>query len=399
MFTQLWRYERIAQARNAASFVLFVSACAVWLVSFCRLGVSQEGLPWYVTIGVIAAFSVRFLRAEESFCGVVGLRSSQAPLKLKESVALSFMSIAVALYSWVGYRLLHPSSDPPRVAQIVDIQLLSDKDFKDNQEQVPGTQPQADLRKRQADQISQQGDLNESRAFQSKLQSNKEKLSAEAEDRKSREINAKAMVEQEEEKPAELPCSPALLEKTQASSNVLPVIMPQSWQTKTIDPHYVPAASRSGSPGQSHTESEPYMSEVAPPELVELMENDGDSGAMHVFQKGGKSSDGKGAENGLSSFLKELHKRIKNSWAPPRGSTRTVEVLFRLKKDGRLAFLKITRSSGLADTDTSATKAIVAAASSGQALPKDYAPNYLDVIYTFKYKVDELQEINSNNDS
>lgn len=396
-FNNLTRREKIAQTRNAASLVLFVSACAVWITSLCQLGVSRDGIPWYACIGIVAAMSVRFLRVEEPVAALTGLPRSHEPLKLRESLALCFMAIAIALYMGVGYQLLHPQAETPRKTQIVDIQLVSDRDYKNNKDLVPGTQAQEALRERHADNVTRAGNLNVPRVLQDKQERRSEKKNTVTIDEKPHKSNGRAAkVEREDEKPAENASSPAPVEKTFVPSNAVPIPMPSSWQTKTIDPNYVPAASPAGNPQKNRTD-QPFISEVAPPELVELMDNDGERDAQHVFQKGGKSKDGKGAENALSVFLKELHIRIKNSWSPPHGETRSVEVLFRVKKDGRLAFLKITRSSGRSETDSSAVKAVTGAATLAHPLPKDYTPNYLDVSYTFKYNVDELQEINGNN--
>ena len=398
VFDRFIQQERTARLRNGASLVLFVSACSVWLASFFRLGVNLEGLPWYLTIATLAVLSVRFLRNESNFGQLAGMPRTREPLKLKESLALCFMVLAVSLYSCVGYRLLHPPVEPMGLKQAVDIQLLSPTDFKDNHEELPGMQPQDDLKQRTADQVSQQGDLQQVKALQKKAEIKVDKPNKVVAAAKPKQSSGKADVEREDAKPADKPSSPAAVENNQVAPGVVPIAMPKSWQTKTISSDFVQAAARSGAPVQSHAESEPFIAEVAPPEMVELVENEGDKDALHVFQKGGKSNNGKGAENGLSTFLKELHKRIKNAWAPPPGKTRAVEVLFRLKRDGHLAFCKITKTSGTAEIDASATRAIIAAASNNAlALPKDYAPNYLDISYTFKYNVNELQEVNSQN--
>jgi outer membrane biosynthesis protein TonB len=398
VFDRLIQQERTARLRNGASLVLFVSACSVWISSFFRLGVNLEGLPWYLAIGSLAILSVRFLRSESSLGQLAGMPRTREPLKLKESLALCFMVLAVTLYSSVGYRLLHPPVEPAGLKQVVDIQLLSPSDYKDNHEDLPGTQPQDDLKQRTADQVSQQGDLQQLKALQKKAEVKVDKPNKIVALAKPKQSSGKADVEREDTKSADKPSSPAAVDNNQVVPMAVPILMPKSWQTKTISQDFVQAAARSGAPAQSHAESEPFIAEVTPPEMVELVENDGDKDALHVFQKGGKSNNGKGAENGLSTFLKELHKRIKNAWAPPAGKTRAVEVLFRLKRDGHLSFCKITKSSGTAEIDASATRAIMAAASNNAlVLPKDYTPNYLDISYTFKYNVNELQEVSSQN--
>jgi hypothetical protein len=52
------------------------------------------------------------------------------------------------------------------------------------------------------------------------------------------------------------------------------------------------------------------------------------------------------------------------------------------------------RSSGEADTDESAMHAITASAPF-KALPPEFTADYLDLLYTFNYKVDQLSEVNA----
>lgn len=361
------------------------------------MGVSQDGLPWYLAIGMTAALSVRCLRVETNINKLLGVPRNHEPLKLQESLSICYLSAALAIYAWIGYSLLHPSSKLARLTQVVDIQLLSERDFQNNHEELPGSQPQEDLRKRLADQVSQTGSLTKTKAIQAEKQPPKKEDAAEHPDKKLAKSNGQAKVERHDEKPAEKPSSPKPVEQELEESKAAPLAIPSSWKTNLVDQHFVPAASKSLSPLRPQNQNLPYMSEVEPPELVELLENDGDAAAMHVFQKGGKSSGGKGAENGLSNYLKELHKRIKNAWTPPMGSTRKVVLQFRLKRDGHVAWVKVTKSSGETETDSSALKAIMQASKEAQALPKDYTAEYLDVEYTFKYNVDELEETKATN--
>jgi TonB family protein len=133
------------------------------------------------------------------------------------------------------------------------------------------------------------------------------------------------------------------------------------------------------------------MEEVSPPELVELVDNEGDDG-KDVWQPGGRSSGGRGARSELTAYLKELNRRVKRTWEPPRGISRTAEVLFRVRRQGTLALLRLVRSSGDPEADEAALRA-VAAALPFRALPPDYSGSYLDVKYTFNYLTDELTEI------
>ncbi|MBX9685164.1 MAG: TonB C-terminal domain-containing protein [Candidatus Obscuribacterales bacterium] len=385
----LWQAQRFDQARKVLSLVLFVSAGALWILSLGKWGASLEGLPWYLSVAVFSVLSVRFLRAETSF-ELLGLPRSKEPVSLPETLSICFLLLAACLYSSVAYMLLHPPL-PLKTTQIVDIQLLSERDFSDEASLLPGSEPQEDLKKRSADQVSQRGSLEQNKLVKANLPSEQRPKSRQNQI-KAKNSNGKAQVERVAENSAPEESSPSRRELTFENSNAAPLMIPNGWQTKTVDKPFVTAAARASSPSKS-AELQPFISEVAPPELVELIENDGEQNAMHVFQKGGKSSGGKGAENSLSQYLKELHRKIKSAWSPPRGSTRTVDVLFRLKKDGKLAFVKIKKASGEEEIDSSAAKAVMTATAKAGPLPKDYSHDYLDVIYTFNYNVNELKEV------
>ncbi|MBI4533149.1 MAG: TonB C-terminal domain-containing protein, partial [Candidatus Melainabacteria bacterium] len=137
--------------------------------------------------------------------------------------------------------------------------------------------------------------------------------------------------------------------------------------------------------------TEEFMQEVDPPELVELMDNEGNHG-IHVWQPGGRSSGGTGAASELAKYLKELHKRIKAAWLPPRGQTRTTEILFRIRKTGDLVLVRVLHSSEDSQSDRQAIEAITASAPFSK-LPPDCSLPYLDVKYTFNYSVDQLSEV------
>lgn len=387
------KLELRENVRNVASLVLFVTASAFWLASIGRMEQCQEALPWYVCIGLAASYSVRFLKIEKPMLALVGMPKNHEPLHLQESLSACFLVAALSLYIWVGYSLVHVDTKSARLAQVVDIQLLSDRDFKNNNEMLPGSAEHEEVRKRQADMISQAGNLAKSKSVEVVTKTEQKEKTSQNPDRKTVKSDGKTKVERQDEKKSEHPSTATVTEQKLQSIAVAPLMVPSTWQTKEVK-QFAPAAARPKSPAPVQS-NQPYITEVEPPELVELMENDGSTDAMHVFQKGGKSAGGKGAENGLSVYLKELHRKIKNAWQPPMGTNRQVVVMFRLKRDGHLDFVKVDTSSGEPETDKSACKAVVLATSTNQALPKDFSNKYLDLLYTFNYNVNELRELNS----
>lgn len=391
-FVQFLQGNKLLQARNAACLILFIGACAVWLVTLGRLDVGKEGLPWYLAILFCAITAVRFLKPESGFAQILGAPRHKEPVKLRESLSVCYFIAAIGLYGSAVYSLLHPYKAPNTV-QVVDIQLLSPQDYENNHSILAGTKPEEALRKRVADTVSQMGSLNQPKVAPAVQQNPKKDLHTPHPDVKVVNSNGKSEVKQEDEKVSKIVKAPAEQARPLELNTTSPLMIPTGWKTKVIDPQFVSVAAKAASSSRRESENQPYISEVQPPELVELVENDGDLDAMHVFQKGGKSTGGKGADNELSNYLKELHKRIKNGWNPPTGNTSSVQLTFRLKKDGHLAFIRVSRSSGDKQLDDSAIKAVVTASTKAQPLPADYAPKYLDVQYNFKYNVDELQEV------
>lgn len=123
-----------------------------------------------------------------------------------------------------------------------------------------------------------------------------------------------------------------------------------------------------------------------------MIENDGAANSADVFEAGGRTTGGTGAPSPLSDYIKALHKRIKSLWSPPRGQSHRAAILFRIKPNGKLAFVKMVESSNDPETDEAAVKAVVGSVT-GHALPPSFDAPYLDVQYTFNYTADELHEI------
>lgn len=390
---RLMKRESLEKLRNISSVVLFVSASAIWLLSLIRVNPSNEIVPWYVTLGVLAAFSVRFLSVKEADVVLIGLPRSKEPLLLRESLAVCFLVTAVLLYVSAGIAIFQQERlNKARLTQVVDIEFVSKTDFQDNNEQLPGMQEFEEVRKRSADMVSQAGQIAVSKLTEAQpVETKKPQSQSKEEKRKPVKSEGKSKSDKEDKKLALTPSATVSAAEFVEPPKPSAIVLPASWQTKVVK-DFAAAAAVSATASQSRA-SQPLIAEVEPPELVELMENDGAPNATHVFQKGGKSNNGKGAENGLSMYLKELHRKIKNSWAPPMGSDRQVVIIFRLRKNGTLESMKLSSSSGEPETDKSAFKAISLATKQPLPLPKDFSAESLDVLYTFKYNVNELKEI------
>lgn len=135
-----------------------------------------------------------------------------------------------------------------------------------------------------------------------------------------------------------------------------------------------------------------FMEEVPPAQLVEVRETDNSTPA--TFRSAANSTEAADNASLLAEYLRELHRIIKAAWSPPRDTTRSTEILFRIKRSGELALVKVLRSSGDTDSDESAINAVTTAAPF-KPLPAGYSLAGLDVDYTFNFTADRLTEVGS----
>lgn len=86
-------------------------------------------------------------------------------------------------------------------------------------------------------------------------------------------------------------------------------------------------------------------------------------------------------------YMRELQRRIKMNWDPPKGTeNKRVILRFKIAKDGRLLSNSVLKSSGLAKTDKAALEA-VRLASPFRPLPPDFKGESIDIQFTFDYNV------------
>ncbi len=92
-------------------------------------------------------------------------------------------------------------------------------------------------------------------------------------------------------------------------------------------------------------------------------------------------------EPDFGPYMKELQRRIKMNWDPPKGNeSKRVVLLFSIARDGRLLNVKIHRSSGLEAADRAAIDAVKLTAPF-RPLPPDFKGNSVDIQFTFDYNV------------
>ena len=92
-------------------------------------------------------------------------------------------------------------------------------------------------------------------------------------------------------------------------------------------------------------------------------------------------------EPDFGPYMRELQRRIKMNWDPPKGNeSKRVVLLFKIAKDGRLLSCRVNKSSGLPSADQAALKAVELTAPF-RPLPADFRGSSIDIQFTFDYNV------------
>ena len=92
-------------------------------------------------------------------------------------------------------------------------------------------------------------------------------------------------------------------------------------------------------------------------------------------------------EPDFGPYMKELQRRIKMNWDPPKGNeSKRVVLLFKIARDGRLISVQVHRSSGLPAADNAAISAVKLTAPF-RPLPPEFKGNSIDIQFTFDYNV------------
>ncbi|OGH96717.1 MAG: hypothetical protein A2039_00880 [Candidatus Melainabacteria bacterium GWA2_34_9] len=124
----------------------------------------------------------------------------------------------------------------------------------------------------------------------------------------------------------------------------------------------------------------------------------GSRGSGYSVGSGDPGNPGPGNPNGspgidavrepdFGPYMRELQRRIKRNWHPPRGNeSKKVVLLFKVSRDGRLLRLNVSKSSGVSDADDAALEAVKMSAPF-RPLPPEYQGNDIDIQFTFDYNV------------
>lgn len=92
-------------------------------------------------------------------------------------------------------------------------------------------------------------------------------------------------------------------------------------------------------------------------------------------------------EPDFGPYMRELQRRIKMNWDPPKGNeSKRVVLLFKIAKDGRLLSSRVFKSSGIPNADRAALSAVELTAPF-RPLPADFRGASIDIQFTFDYNV------------
>lgn len=92
-------------------------------------------------------------------------------------------------------------------------------------------------------------------------------------------------------------------------------------------------------------------------------------------------------EPDFGPYMRELQRRIKMNWDPPKGNeSKRVVLLFKIAKDGRLLSARVFKSSGMPGADRAALNAVELTAPF-RPLPADFRGSSIDIQFTFDYNV------------
>ena len=92
-------------------------------------------------------------------------------------------------------------------------------------------------------------------------------------------------------------------------------------------------------------------------------------------------------EPDFGPYMRELQRRIKMNWDPPKGNeSKRVVLLFKIARDGRLLSARVFKSSGIPNSDKAALSAVELTAPF-KPLPPDFRGSSIDIQFTFDYNV------------
>ncbi len=366
---QFKRPDQLKSGRQTISALALIALSLVWIGVFVTSGQVREALAWVCSFSLCAVITFAWLSLSRASHRLSIFRIGENRwATLSGSIATTVAVFSGFLGGWI---LTHGMPDPERMVvkrQVIDIVLVSPNDYEDHHDILPSTKP-TNLPARD---VPVQG----------------------------KEVAVAPSI-----KVQPSPAHPVPLLATSTAAGAKNFNNPGTHSNQQKDEIAEPAfVLRQPSPAPASQNkkiakavqpkveaTQPVLEEVAPAQLLEMTEQN--EKASEVSQTGGHSKGGNGSQTLLVAYLRDLHRRIKHAWTPAVDDlTGSAQIMFRIRKNGRLVSIKLLRSSGESDTDDSAMHAITAAAPF-KPLPPEFTAEYLDLQYTFNYRVDQLSEV------
>ncbi|CAN5344442.1 hypothetical protein BH11CYA1_BH11CYA1_21620 [soil metagenome] len=402
--------------RQARSQLSIASSCGIWL-SYLILSDHCSETAWVILLGCLMLCSLARwleLRRELEFRLAPHLQPSlskfsadseigeldelAAPVIAIISMALPVVLIAPYLNFQIDFDRLQK---PAMQRQIVDIELVAPKDTIDRKDILPSNSTKQLVKKHRGALLTVASPLLIGAAVprsQSYIQPTTERRET---------TTAKATKKADQKNITE-----TIAENITAATKVdglpskpLTFKAPDNWKTivvskvqdNTIAFSNNSATVAKDTRAKSAIKASAFLSEVEEANMIESIDNDGQSTALTI-QAGGRSASGKGAASDLHSYLKLLNHKIKSHWLPPRGVDRIANIEFRISRDGKLLSTKGLAEDGKSDEEAEAA-AILAINRTFpfEPLPAELESAYLDVRYTFNYRLNKLEVMNAVN--
>ncbi|MBS2001322.1 MAG: TonB family protein [Cyanobacteria bacterium SZAS LIN-5] len=367
---QLKRPDQIKSGRQTLSAAALILLSLTWIGVFVTSGQIHEALAWVCSFSLCVVITLAWLSLSRASHRLSVFRIGENRwATLAGSIATTVAIFSGFLGGWIlTHGMPHPEHMEVR-RQVVDIVLVSPSDYEDRHDILPSTKPT----EQPARDVSVQG-------------------------------RHEVVVPSIKAQPSPLHPVPLLATTTASGAKTFntPGTFSNQKKDEMAEPAFVVRQQPSPEPASQDKKpvktskpkveaTQPVLEEVAPAQLLELTEpNDK---ASEVSQNGGHSKGGSGSQTLLVTYLRDVHRRIKHAWTPGVDDiTGSAQIMFRIRKNGRLVSMKLIRSSGESDTDDSAMHAITACAPF-KPLPPEFTADYLDLLYTFNYKVDQLSEV------
>ncbi|HEY9733421.1 MAG TPA: TonB family protein [Drouetiella sp.] len=367
---QFKRPEQIKSGRQTLSALALICISLAWIGVFITSGQTREALAWVCSFSLCAVITLAWLSLSRASHRLSIFRIGENRwATLAGSIATTVAVFSGFLGGWVLTHGMPVEQHIEVKRQVIDIVLVSPNDYEDRHDVLPSTRP-TDVPARD---VSVQG---------------KHEL----------------VVPSIKTHPSPIHPLPLLATTTAAGAKIFnaPGTLSNQKKDEMAEPAFVVRQQPSPEPASQDKKvakavkpkveaTQPVLEEVAPAQLLELTEQN--DKASEVSQMGGHSKGGTGSQTLLVSYLRDVHRRIKHAWTPGVDDiTGSAQIMFRIRKNGRLVSMKLMRSSGESDTDDSAMHAITASAPF-KPLPPEFTADYLDLLYTFNYKVDQLSEV------